>query len=270
MNAASTLVGTHDLAFIVLDTLRYDVAVSAMDAGSTPTLAQLFPGGWEERHSPGSFTYAAHKAFFAGFLPTPARPGRHERPFALKFPDSETVGPSTCRLSGSDIVTGLRHKGYRTVCIGGVGFFNPGTPLGADLTGLFQEVHWQPEFGVSAPRGFEQQIVRLEQVLDRPDQRLRFTFVNVASLHRPNRHYLPEAKEDSPASQGAALAYVDRHLGRLLRLLTARRPCWVFVFSDHGTAYGEDGFVGHPVAHPVVWTVPFGETVLPAGWIGTS
>ncbi|RKH43579.1 metalloenzyme domain-containing protein, partial [Corallococcus sp. AB050B] len=72
MHDLNALVGTHDLLFLTLDTLRYDVAREELEAGRTPTLAALLPGGrWEERHSPASFTYAAHQAFFAGFLPTP-------------------------------------------------------------------------------------------------------------------------------------------------------------------------------------------------------
>ena len=27
--------------------------------------------------------------------------------------------------------------------------------------------------------------------------------------------------------------------------------------TDHGTAYGEDGFHGHRLAHQVVWDVPY-------------
>ena len=80
---ARALVGTHDVLFLTLDTLRYDVARDALAAGMTPNLARWLPGGrWEARHSPASFTYAAHHAFFAGFLPTPAAPGRHPRLFA--------------------------------------------------------------------------------------------------------------------------------------------------------------------------------------------
>ena len=75
---ARALVGSHDILLITLDTLRYDVARDMLAAGRTPNLAALLPGGqWEQRHSPGSFTYAAHQAFFAGFLPTPTAPGQH-------------------------------------------------------------------------------------------------------------------------------------------------------------------------------------------------
>ena len=34
--------------------------------------------------------------------------------------------------------------------------------------------------------------------------------------------------------------------------------------SDHGTAYGEDGYWGHRLSHPVVWTVPYAEFALDA------
>src|SRR5258708_17428900 len=77
---ANELIGTHDVLLVTLDTLRYDVAQEALRQGRTPNLAAVLPGGrWEKRHTPGSFTYAAHQAFFAGFLPTPARAGKHPR-----------------------------------------------------------------------------------------------------------------------------------------------------------------------------------------------
>ncbi|MBA3531796.1 MAG: metalloenzyme domain-containing protein, partial [Ardenticatenales bacterium] len=62
----NNVVGSHDIVFITLDTLRYDVATSLYQQGRTPNLAALLPvGGWEKRHSPASITYAAHHAFFA-------------------------------------------------------------------------------------------------------------------------------------------------------------------------------------------------------------
>ena len=41
-------------------------------------------------------------------------------------------------------------------------------------------------------------------------------------------------------------------------------PWLAVVCSDHGTAYGEDGYTGHRLAHPVVWEVPYAEFVLGA------
>ncbi|HEY0099967.1 MAG TPA: hypothetical protein VGB76_13545, partial [Pyrinomonadaceae bacterium] len=72
---ARELIGRADLLFVTLDTLRYDVAREALVQGRTPNLERALPaGGWEERHTPASFTYAAHHSFFAGFLPTPTAP----------------------------------------------------------------------------------------------------------------------------------------------------------------------------------------------------
>jgi hypothetical protein len=154
MKAEATLdmnqvVGTHDIVFITLDTLRYDVAQSLFEHGELPVLSEhLGLKGWGRRHTPGSFTYAAHHAFFAGFLPTPAVPGRHPRLFATAFRGSETTAATTCVFEEADIVAGLRGRGYHTLCVGGVGFFNQQTALGRVLPGLFEESHWSPAMGV--------------------------------------------------------------------------------------------------------------------------
>lgn len=261
MNA---IVGTHDLALIVLDTLRYDVAVEEMAAGRTPNLAARFPAGWERRHSPGTFTYAAHAAFFAGFFPTPAAPGRHRRRLALGFDGSETIGPTTCVLSGASIVEGLAARGYHTLCVGGVGFFNLKNPLGSALPGLFAERHWDPSTGVADRASFENQIAIVERALAAlPPSRRAFTFVNVSALHQPNHFYLDGAPPpDTRASHAAALRYVDRHIPRLFDALARRGPAFAIVCSDHGTLYGEDGYTGHRIAHPIVTTVPYAEAIL--------
>jgi arylsulfatase A-like enzyme len=262
MNA---VIGGHDLLLVTLDTLRYDVAAELAEAGRTPNLASVLPGGrWERRHAPGSFTYASHAAIFAGFLPTPDGPGPHPRPFAATFPGSETTAPGTWVFDAADLPTGLARAGYHTVCVGGVGFFNKLTPLGAALPGLFAESHWEPEFGVTDPASLEHQIDRVAQIMARQSSGRRlFLFLNVSALHQPNWFHLDGATRehgDSRTSHAAALEYVDRHIGRLLALM--RRPCLVIICSDHGTAYGEDGHTGHRIGHEAVWTVPYGEFVL--------
>jgi hypothetical protein len=97
----------------------------------------------------------------------------------------------------------------------------------------------------------------------RPHRRV-FLFLNVSALHQPNRIYVDGASEDSPATQAAALAYVDCCLPPLIACLRRRAPLLAILCSDHGTAYGEDGYDGHRIAHPVVWEVPYAETVLNA------
>lgn len=266
------VVGSHDILFVTVDTLRYDVAARAAAQGRTPTLARVLPGGvWERRHTPASFTYPAHQAFFAGFLPTPVEPGPHPRLFAAAFPGSETTGGGTWVFDAPDLVTGLAAAGYHTVCVGGVGFFNRLSALGSVLPDLFAEDHWQPGFGVTAPDSTRAQVDRIAQVVDTaPADRPLFTFLNVSAVHQPNRHHLPapDGRADDLASHAAALAYVDTQLARLFALAVRRgRPCFTIVCADHGTAYGEDGHHGHRVGHDVVWTVPYAHfTLRPGEW----
>jgi Sulfatase len=226
----------------------------------------VLPGGaWEKRHSPATFTFAAHAAFFTGFLPTPVAPGKHPRPFAVAFPGSETTTAETAVFDAPDLIAGFRGRGYHTACVGGVGFFNKLSPLGAVLPGMFDESYWSPAFGVTDRRSTEHQVNRALSIVDRmPAARRLFLFVNVSAVHQPNYFFLPEATTDTLASHTAALEYADAHLGRLFAGVRRRRSWMVIVCSDHGTTYGEDGYTGHRLAHPVVWEVPYAEFVLPA------
>lgn len=261
---AREMIGSHDILFITLDTLRYDVACAALANGETPVLASILPNGeWQARHTPGSFTYAAHHAFFAGFLPTPITPGLHPRLMAARFAGSQSTDDATYVFDSPDIVSGLAQAGYLTICIGGVGFFNKQTPLSRVLPDLFDESYWGDDLGVTCKESTENQVaLALRRMRELPDRQRLFLFINVSACHQPNRHYVPGADWDSPATQRAALAYVDRALAPLFEVMRERAPTLAIICSDHGTAYGEDGYDGHRLAHPVVWTVPYMETVL--------
>jgi len=257
------VVGSHDIVFITLDTLRYDVAQTLFEAGELPVLAQyMAAGGWDKRHSPATFTYAAHQAFFAGFLPTPAQPGRHARLFASAFAVSETTSARTFAFEEADLPAALAARGYRTICIGGVGFFNKQTALGSVLPGLFQESHWSPGMGVASRHSTEKQVALACERLAASDQRT-FLFINVAALHAPNRAYLPGCRQDNLDSHAAALRYVDSALAPLFEACARRAPTFVIVCSDHGSAYGDDGYQGHRVAHDSVWQVPYAHFFIP-------
>jgi len=261
---ARDLIGKLDVVLVTLDALRYDVAAGCIESGSTPELARLVPGGrWEKRHSPGNFTYSAHQAFFAGFLPTPSSPGKHARLFATRFAGSETTTDETAVFDSPDVVSGLRGLGYHTICIGGVGFFNGRTPLSRVFPAMFDESHWDECLGVTDPQSTENQVALACRILvGIPRDRRAFLFLNVSAIHQPNCIYLDGASDDGVDGQAAALAYVDRALLPLWDVLRRRGGALSVVCSDHGTAYGEDGYWGHRLSHPVVWTVPYAEFVL--------
>ncbi|GEM47501.1 STM4013/SEN3800 family hydrolase [Deinococcus cellulosilyticus] len=258
---ARTLIGTHDVLFITLDSLRFDVAQQA----HLPGLGKYF-AEWEKRHSPASFTYAAHHAFFSGFLPTPAVPGRHPRLFAARFQGSETTHPQTFVFDEATLPQALARRGYHTVCIGGVGFFNQETPLGQVLPGLFQESHWSRDMGVTSRHSAQAQVKAALRVLDdvSTDQRV-FLFLNLSATHKPTHIFHADLQTDSPETQKAALEQAEPHLVRLLEAQQQRGPALVILTSDHGEAFGEDGFHGHRLGHEVVWTVPYAEFVIGAG-----
>lgn len=257
--------GVRDLFLLTLDALRWDVASSTLARGEAPNLAALIGGAFERRHTPATFTLPAHTAFFAGFLPTPDGPGPHPRPIALRFPGSRSVAASTLVLDGPCIPTALGRAGYRTICIGGTSFFDPRSPLGAALPRPFDEVHWSREMGVASPRASRLQMrLAAERLGAFPREQRVFLFMNLAATHPPTRIFLKGAREESPATQAAALRELDRHLPVLVAALRARGGAAGVVCSDHGTCFGDDGHVGHRVAHEAVWTVPYAEVDVPA------
>ena len=258
-----SIVGTHDILFLVFDTLRYDVAIQCLENGQTPHLKEVLPKGWERRQTPGNFTYPAHQAFFAGFLPNPEGAGPHARLFAARFPGSESTSQNTYIFDSPTIPQGLAELGYRTVCIGGVGFFNLQSPLGKVLPGYFQESHWNISLGVTDPESAKNQVDLAVKIIAEKKSRRLFLFINFSAIHQPNCHYLKGAKRDNLESHGAALSAVDGELKRLFDAIQQRAPALCIMCSDHGTLYGDDGLWGHRVNHPKVLTVPYAHFILP-------
>ncbi|MGC0334916.1 arylsulfatase A-like enzyme [Streptomyces sp. SAI-170] len=125
------------------------------------------------------------------------------------------------------------------------------------LPGMFHEAHWRPEFYSPVPDSTRHQVA---QALDRADhyagRRPLFLFVNVSATHVPHGHYL-DSSQDTAASQAAALAYADTHLGRLLDGLAEHGRWMVILCADHG----DDGYHGRGIAHPAVFNVPY------AAWV---
>ena len=257
------LIGKTDILFLTLDTLRFDAAQQAWQEGRLKTFAPyLGPGGWEKRHTPGSFTYAAHHAFLSGFLPTPLGPGPHPRLFASQFGGSLSTVEDTFVFQEATLPQALATCGYHTICIGGTGFFNQQNELARVLPGLFAESHWTPALGVACRESAQNQVTQAIESVNRAGRRRVFLFINISAIHQPNWFYGASAGPDTLSTHTAALVAVDQALKPLFQHLKRRAPTFTIACSDHGHAYGEDGYFGHRLGHEVVWTVPYADFML--------
>ena len=261
----NNIVGKYNIAFICIDSLRYDVAMQEHRNGTTPVLSQY--GDWRKCQAPGNFTYPSHQAMFAGFLPVDADVKNMKQREKLFFSEDIGMGrkapEGAFNFKGSTWIEGLQKEGYLTFCIGGVSFFDKRTDIGKVMPSYFMESYWKPAFGCKVKESATYQVdfaLRKLQKIE-PDQRIMM-YLNISALHYPNYFYLEGEKKDSIASQAAGLRYVDQQLGRLFAGLKMLGETFVICCSDHGTCYGEDGVWYHGVNHPIVNTVPYKHFLL--------
>ena len=261
------IVGSHDIVFLCLDTLRYDVAMQEQENGGTPNLNRC--GGWQKRHAPGNYTFPSHMAMFIGNLPSPAEPvPLYERERLFVARENKSLGkihPYSFVFEGDSFIRGLEKVGYQTICLGGVGFFNKRTEINRILPGFFMESAWRTAFSCHIKESFDYQLDWLEQRLERqaPDKKV-FLYVNVDSIHYPNSFYLEGEKEDNVKTHAAALRSVDARLPQLFDLFGRRGDTFYIICSDHGTCYGEDGYHFHCLSHEIVYTVPYKHCIIKA------
>ena len=241
---------------ISLDSLRYDVAVEA----PTPHLDEIFrsydAGPWRRVFAQSTYTLPSHLSLLQGAIgPSnldwePVYDRRVCSFFKVALPWRAEQRALYEVPAAQNVVKGFERQGYRTIGIGGVGWFNPAYETsGFWKERFFQRFHWQPEFGEENPDSFVAQLGVAERELCDRDGSPLFFFLNVSATHDPYRGE-PASKE----GQGRALQYVDRHFPRLIELLP--KPCHVLLWSDHGDCFGEDGVWGHGFPHEKVLEVP--------------
>ncbi len=254
------IVGRCHILFVCIDSLRYDVAEQEQLQGTTPVLNQY--GSWRKCHAPGNFTYPSHQAMFAGFFPIEMGVKNMKQRETLFFSEDIGMGrkapEGAFRFQGGTFVEGLAQEGYETCCIGGLSFFDKRTDVGKVMPGYFMKSYWKPAFGCKVKESPKHQVdfaIRKLEAISAEQKMMMY--INISAIHYPNYFYVDGEKKDCVESHAAALRYVDQELGRLFAAFEAKGDTFVICCSDHGTCYGEDGYLYHGFNHPLVNTVPY-------------
>ncbi|POP43771.1 hypothetical protein CHU32_18710 [Superficieibacter electus] len=257
----NTLISNNtNILFIVLDSLRYDIAIQAQSAGHTPHINRY--GQWVKCEAAGNFTWPSHHSMFSGFMPKPLEgAAAHNMLFFPKDIGLGRKGPENAfAFSEATWIEGLEKQGYHTLCIGGVSFFNKRSGMGKVFPALFKESYWNPRFACTVKESLDNQIHFIEKIVPaRASEQPVMMYINVDTLHYPNHFYVEGAKPgDTLETHAAALRYIDARIDELLNIFRATgRDTLVLLCSDHGTCYGEDGKYFHSFNHPIVNTVPW-------------
>lgn len=254
------IVGAYNILFVCIDSLRYDVAEEEQDRGGTPVLNRY--GRWRRCEAPGNFTYPSHQAMFAGFLPMDAGIKNMKQREKLFFSEDIGMGRKAPEgafcFRGATFVEGLEKEGYETFCIGGLSFFDQRTDIGKVMPSYFMHSFWNPSFGPKVRESTKNQIdLAVKKISGLPVEQLMMMYINISAIHYPNYFYVEGTNKDSVESHGAALRYVDAQLERLFHAFHKKGDTFVICCSDHGTCYGEDGYLYHGFNHPIVNTVPY-------------
>lgn len=253
-----------NVLLLVYDSCRYDVLCEA----HTPVLDSYCR--IRRAHAPANFTFASHQAFFVGILPHVPEPLPYYNRFHKQLLGLAGVGEGQVSkaallkfASSWNLVKGLQEAGYRTVGAGAANWFRQ-----ESLTVGFDHFLFT---GTDADR----QIAFLRQHLEGVEK--FFGFINFCETHAPYHfagktepcrdRVLARLMQWPPVEKGpvgratcgyrcqrAAAEFLD---SRLPALFDGLPPDTVVILTaDHGECFGEDGYWGHGVHHPLVYEVP--------------
>lgn len=267
---------THEdlnYVLITLDSCRYDSLIKA----NTPNLDKL--GKIYSAWTPATYTLPAHISFFTGILPMV----HEDLPYLNRFNKQlfkmhkagaslgGEAGSKTLNLKASkkDMIHGLKEQGFYTVGSGAANWF--------DKDVLVKNYN---DFKYVRAQSAEAQINYItDKLIKNAQQKRFFAFINFYETHTPYMHYGNDREEYSMnardhmvfppyedskkrnelgeklhAAQVKAAEHLDEALGKFFPLLPQNTI--VIVTADHGEAFGEDGYWGHGIYHPLVMNVP--------------
>jgi hypothetical protein len=250
----------ESVLFVTLDSCRFDTFLAA----SAPNMKALAP--FHKASAPSHFTFGSHASMFAGFTPSvggckePFLDNKFVKIFRLAG-GGYSLGKAEFELTGTTVIAGFRRRGYATIGSGAVGWFDPRTEIGHNLTRDFEHYFY---VGTDSA----QQIAWMKQRIEAENDRPVFCFLNVGETHVPYWHegaswspndnpcqpYGTENRaDDCRVRQRLCCEYVDREIKDLLEPFL---DATILICADHGDCWGEDGLWEHGVSHPMTLAVP--------------
>lgn len=245
-----------NITFITLDSLRWDTLVAA----KTPNIAERIHAvgaRWHKVYAQGTYTLPVHVALFQdGHLPSNDLDPNEDKDYSRRNFNrvfNISLGWNKERNAkfkvpeAENLIKGFEKLGYTTIGIGGVGWFRTDFKTTSLWNQYFQRFYWSESFHEKNPDAFEKQLDFIIPKIKEASSPLLY-FHNIPSMHVPCRG------NNTQQGQVQALEYVDSHINKLFEVLP--KPNTVFLFSDHGTCFGEEGLVAHGFYHPLVLQVP--------------
>jgi choline-sulfatase len=217
---------------ITLDTTRADHLPPYAGEGSLPAIDRLAREGvvFDQVLAPVPLTLPSHSSLFTGRIP-PAHDAR------VNATQLATGLPTLAEL--------LRGAGYRTAAFVGSVVLDSGRGLGRGFD-VYRDVN-QAAGTRRLRRPANEVIDDAIGWLAAPDDSPFFMWVHLFDAHAP--YSVPEAFEGGN-SYGAAVAFMDSQIARLVAALDGRRMLdrtAMIVTADHGESLGEHGERGHGI-----------------------
>jgi len=125
----------------------------------------------------------------------------------------------------SNMITGFESFGYKTIGIGGVGWFDTrykSTNIWKD--NFFQEFHYNQDFHETSLVSIESQAKCISNIVNSNKNDKLFVFVNVSATHSPYQR----------KTQPYALEKFDLAFESFISPLKTGAPLFVIIVSDHG------------------------------------
>ena len=232
VRSAGTSPRPASLILITLDTTRADHLPPYAPEGSLPAIERLAREGvvFDRAIAPVPLTLPSHTSLFTGRIPPTHDVRVNTTPLAPGLPTLAEL---------------LRGAGYRTAAFVGSVVVESDRGLGRGFD-VYRDVH-QAAATRRLRRPANEVIDDAIGWLAAADDSPFFVWVHLFDAHAP--YSVPESF-DGGNSYGAALAFMDSQIARLVAALDGRRMrdrTAMIVAADHGESLGEHGERGHGI-----------------------